>query len=451
MDVIRVLIGLGLPWVLGSMWLRLRWNKTEVPPLTLILGYGYVVGLIATTVMMRGINAAGIHFSLVNISVGLLGLIALGRWLNRGALWPKLRLPSLASKWLTLAFYFLLSLIALRFLSLGLEIIWRPLFPWDAWAQWATKARVWYELGTMASFVPAQEWFAGNAYTDSAPSYPATIPLIQVWMSYALGRWDDTLINLPWLACAVAAGLVFYGEARQSTLSPLFTLVFTYFLLSLPILNSHVALAGYADLFMAVVYGMAAMSFWRWAEVRKPRQGILALALILSCPLIKTPGIVWALTFIPAILVVLLPRVGLIISGALAALAIILLAVLGQTEPIILGYELHAKFSPVWQPLLENYFVLGNWHLFWFVFVALTVVTGKALFAPAMQAKTVLIITGLAFLGVVFFFSMAEAWVTDFTTVNRATLHIVPALMFYVMLLAHQRFYSTIPGGEEPA
>lgn len=448
MDVMRVFVGIVLPWALGSVWVRFCWDKTVPPKLTLLLGYGYVIGIVVTTLIMRAISLAGLRFSLVTISVALLALIAAGMWFNRRARWPKLRVTKLATTGAAAIFYFFLILISVRLLTLGLEIMWRPLFPWDAWAQWATKARVWYELGSMAQFVPAHAWFAGNAYTDSAPHYPATVPLIQTWMSYALGRWDDTLINFPWLACAVAAGLVFYGEARDSEIHPLLAVVFSYFLLSLPILNVHVALAGYADLFMAAVYGLAAIAFWRWAESGDRRRGILALVLILSCPLIKTPGIVWALTFIPATLVVLLPRFGLMLAGALAILAMVLLGVLAQTDPVILGYKLHANFSPVWVPLLQNYFVLDNWHLFWFMFVGLALISYKSLFDPSLRAKTVLVLTGLAFLGVVFFFTMAEAWVTDFTTVNRATLHIVPALMFYTMLLAQRYFNGTALGQE---
>ena len=30
--------------------------------------------------------------------------------------------------------------------------------PWDAWSHWATKARVWFELKSMAPFVAASEW-----------------------------------------------------------------------------------------------------------------------------------------------------------------------------------------------------------------------------------------------------------------------------------------------------
>jgi hypothetical protein len=67
--------------------------------------------------------------------------------------------------------------------------LWQPLFPWDAWTQGATKARVWYELGRIVPFANADEWFAadGAAYFDAAPDHPPTLPLLQVWSCIALG------------------------------------------------------------------------------------------------------------------------------------------------------------------------------------------------------------------------------------------------------------------------
>jgi hypothetical protein len=48
-----------------------------------------------------------------------------------------------------------------------------------------------------------------------------------------------------------------------------------------------------------------------------------------------------------------------------------------------------------------------------------------------------MVATGLAFLLVVFTLTSAEMWVRDFSTVNRATLHLVPLLTYYVLELAH--------------
>ena len=437
----RLSIAIALPWLLGSVWLRALSGKSGKLNVSTQLGYGYITGLIAVTLLMRIMSFLEIRFSFLAISMPVLALIAVGWWLARKTPPYRLRFPDLSSGQ-RLIFRLLMLLIVFRLLTLGLELTWRPLYPWDAWAQWATKARVWFEFGRIVPFIAPQEWLraARLVYTDSAAHYPATIPLIQVWMSYALGRWDDALMNLPWVVFSVALGLAFYGQARAFSIHPLYALVFTYLLLSLPLLNVHVALAGYADLLMAVVYGLAVMAFAQWIVTRNVAQGVLALVLALSCPLIKNPGLVWMLTFIPALIVVLLPRRGLWVTAALAVIAGVALFILAQTKPVILGYELHAVYSPVWRPLLQNYFILDNWHLLAYVFVAVILVSLRLLFSSKMRAMTVLLLTGFAFLGVVFFFTMAEAWVSDFTTVNRATLHIVPALVFYLLLLSHEYF-----------
>jgi hypothetical protein len=45
------------------------------------------------------------------------------------------------------------------------------------------------------------------------------------------------------------------------------------------------------------------------------------------------------------------------------------------------------------------------------------------------------LVTTVGFLGIVFFFTPAGAWVKDYTLVNRAILHLVSMLMFFVMAL----------------
>ncbi|MBL0038739.1 MAG: hypothetical protein IPP36_09315 [Nitrosomonadales bacterium] len=325
MELSTLVVGLCLPWLFGVVWLRAPWLRATGVTWPTLLGYGYLGGILLTTLVMRLLNALEIRLGFFSIGLALLLLTVAGAWLGRKEPW-RIRRPgadwhSLAG-WRKIVYAIVLAAIVIRLAGLGLEIMWRPLFPWDAWSQWATKARVWYELGHLAKFVPADIWLSGQlagAYTDAAPHYPPAIPLIQVWMSYSLGRWDDTLMNLPWLLCAAALGLAFYGQARQWQVSPLFALMFTYFLLSLPILDVHVALAGYADLFMGAFYGLAAMAFFHWARKRDFWQGAMALLFGLGCILIKQPGIAWALTFLPALLIVFMPRAGLVGTSVLAA------------------------------------------------------------------------------------------------------------------------------------
>ena len=450
MEVLGLFAGLFLPWLLGVVWLRAPWFGASAVTWPVLLGYGYLAGALATTLIMRLLDLLGVRLGFLSIGAALLLLIFAGAWLGRKTPW---KWVGLGAEWRDLggwrktAYAILLALIVIRLAGLGLEIIWRPLFPWDAWTQWATKARVWYELGRLAPFVPAHEWLAGSAvgaFTDSAPHYPPAIPLLQVWMSYALGRWDDTLMNLPWLLCAVALGLAFYGQARRRQIAPLPALMFTYFLLSLPILDVHVGLAGYADLFLGTVYGLAAMAFFHWARTRDPWQGIMALLFGLGCILIKQPGIGWALTFLPALWVVFMPRIGLVGTAAVIAIGTLALFAVGEQNIQLLGYSLNLRFTADWGPFWDNMMVMDNWHLLWFMAVGALVVSRRKLLTPAYLSMTVLLVSALTFLAVVFFFTQAQAWAKDFTTLNRALLHMAPMLMFYLMVL----LLPPLPKGE---
>lgn len=444
MEFFGILAGLLLPWLLGVAWLRARWLHLAQINWPTLLGYGYLLGALATGLVMRLLDLMGVRLGFASISLVLCMLILVGAWAGGK---PALHLKDMGSDWRSLsawkkiAFGILLAIITVRFGGLILEIVWRPLFPWDAWSQWASKAKVWHELGRLVPFVSTEAWLTGpdpNAYTDSAPHYPAAIPLLQVWMAYSLGRWDDALINLPWLQCAVALGLAFYGQARSWDVSALPALVFTYFLLSLPILDTHVALAGYADLFMGTAYGMAAIAFFQWARTRDRWQGIAAILCAVSCVLIKQPGIVWMLTFVPALWVVLVPRAALASVAVLLVGGVIALLVLGEMGSFnLFGYPVQAlRYTPVWESLWQSLFVLDNWHLLWYLVIATSAFVVHRLLSPAVMHMTVLLIAAFSFLGVVFFFTQAGAWADDFTTLNRALLHMVPMLLFYFAALS---------------
>ena len=179
-----------------------------------------------------------------------------------------------------------------------LEVSWQPLFPWNAWTQWATKARVWFELGRVVPFAGSADWLVadGSAYFDAGPQLPPTLPLLQVWASIALGGWDDALMNWPWWQFAVALSFAVYGAMRALDMPALSALVVTFFVSSLPLANVHVALAGYADLPLAAYYACAALAFLRFAASRDLRDVLLAVVLALACTQIKAPGIGWAAT-----------------------------------------------------------------------------------------------------------------------------------------------------------
>jgi hypothetical protein len=448
--------GLALPWLLGIVVL-LAWRSAQRPlaapgEIAWIAGAGFFTGAFLLTLWMRVLSLVGIKFSLLAVggpllvvAVGLAVLVArrgtgtMARDL-RAALRSAFAMPDLAPV-LRLVWWLLLAWLGVRLALLAVEVFTRPLYPWDAWMQWATKARVWYELGTIVPFARINEWLAANgtAWFDAAPEYPPTMPLLQVWSCLVLGRWDDTLMNGAWWQVAVALALAVYGGLRTLGVAALAALVGTVLVASLPLANVHVALAGYADLPLAAWYTAAALAFLRWNQQRDWREAALVVLLLAACTQIKNPGYFWALTLVPALLVALLPRLGIRIAVAGFAAAFVALIALAQFRLTIFNYQLKLDFDPAWGDLIQSYFLLGNWHLLWFGVIAAAALAWRSLLQPALAPLTTMVAAGLVFLFFVFAFTNASAFITDQTTVNRATLHLAP-LMVVFMVLAWSAF-----------
>jgi hypothetical protein len=450
-DFLAIVFSLALPLALGaSILLVLDWPHARDAggSAALRCGYGYIIGALLLTFWMRGLSAAGLRFGWISISLPLLALtVALMTWAVRSG---RISLAALRSaltaliapplvRWQRMLWIALIVWLVIHFALMAGEVAWRPLYPWDAWVQWATKARVWYELGHLAPFVRADVWLAGanGAYFDASPNYPATVPLLQVWTCVTLGRWDDSAMNWPWLAILVALVTAVYGALRGEGVAALPALFGAYLLASLPLVDVHVALAGYADLPMGAVYALAAMAFYRWAMRRDRRDAAIALLLAGACPLIKTPGWIWAATLIPGVVIVLLPRRGTRIVGIGFSLAALALLALARTEPTMLGYRLHLNFAPAWAQLVKSYYLMGNWNLLWYAVIALIAFGWRRLREPTLLPLTVVTAAGLSFLFFVFAFTDAAVWMADLTTANRATLHIVPLLVYLGVLTWH--------------
>lgn len=446
-----IVFSLALPLALGmSVLLALDWPQPRGSAgiAALRCGYGYIIGALLITVWMRVLSAVGLRFGWASISLPLLALtVILMAWAaRRGRISTSATRSALGdliaaslARWQRAVWLVVIASLLVHFALMAAEVSWRPLYPWDAWVQWATKARVWYELGYLAPFVRADAWLAGagGAYFDASPNYPATVPLLQVWTCIALGRWDDSAMNWPWLAILAALTAALYGALRGEGVGPLTALFGAYLLASLPLVDVHVALAGYADLPMAAVYGLAAMAFYRWSVRRDPRDGIVAVLLACACPMIKAPGWVWAATLIPGLVIALLPRRGprIVIIG-FAFVALVLLA-LTRTEPTIAGYLLHLDFAPAWAQLVKSYYLMGNWNLLWYAVLALIVFGWRRLKEPPLLPLAAVTAAGAFFLFFVFAFTEAAVWLADLTTANRATLHIVPLLVFLGALTWH--------------
>ena len=417
----------------------------------LVAGYGLMAGLLGVPVLMRLLDLLSLplSFAVTGSSALLLCLLlAYGVYRQRRSSPPGVPEPVGSGPLLPLErlfVLFLLAVIGLRIALLSVDVALRPLFPWDATMHWATKARVWFEYLELHPFVDNEGWLTASAdhiFTDHHPGYPITIPLLQLWMASALGEWNESLMNLPWVLCAVALAAAFYAQAREAGAGVLLALTFTYFLLSMPLLNTQVALAGYADVFLGVCYAMALMAFHNWSVGRKRSQGLLALLFALGCTLIKNEGVFWLLTFLPALLVVLVPgRRAVLLLGGLAVLAVAVLLVFPR-DLVVAGHslnELQVFYRPnAIEPIVDSFFVYDSWHLFaWLLsgLLLLTAVLRRDAF-PELRGIGVALAAATVLFLFLFLFTAYSGGALRLTAVSRISLQLVPAMMFLALLLA---------------
>ena len=455
MEQIFILIAMGLPTILGGLWLNLFVPPCVPGRAALVWGAGTLIGLLFIPILMRLIDALGFPIGFPLAATLLTFLTAIVATINirlrgfsgcNGATERNLAHLSFGNK--TLA-ALLLLLIAVRILTVGLELIWQPFLPWDATMHWATKARVWFEFDSMMPFVDNKTWLRtpwGHAFTDPHPYYPATIPLLQVWMTSAAGGWNESLMNIPWLLCMVSLGAAFYGQLRFSGAGITLSIIGVYLLLSMPLLNTHVALAGYADLFLGACYCAAIMSLHSWAISRQPWQAALALFFAACCPLVKNEGLFWMLTLGPAVAVIMAPRVRAVLL--FSATCIVILGMLSPTlgdfefagrslDQLKLGYRERALL-----PIFTSLWMQGNWHLASYLIVmvfAVSCFSWRTSMAPAASI-VISLACALALFAFLFTYTKFASGAVRFTSIGRISMHLLPAFLYMTMILCAAYF-----------
>ncbi len=430
-------LGLGLIALIGGRpvgawaWLRL-------------LGEGFLLGLlvVAGLMMVPGIRPAD-SFAVLALPIAAftVGLFALAR---RPMPQP---LPDAAQSPLETALASMaLGLMGLHLLPLWQEACQLPTLPWDAWSTWMYKARAWFEQEAFLPFVDPAAAVAQpgrEALATLAPHYPNAVPRFAVWVASAQGEWSGMAVRLLWPVLWLALGACCYGGLRALGLASAAAAAATAALLSLPLLNHHVALAGYADLWLATLLLMAALRLAAFVRERRRADAALALVFALLLPTIKLEGAVWLLGLLATAAIMLMPRAT---RTPVVLAAIVLVAVLATTtglavpvpglgmvalawgEAIIPGVgtlELH--WRPVGTEVFATLFRLPNWHLLWYVWPALLAWRWRALRDdPAAAALAWFMLYAAAFLFALFFFTDASRWAENLTSVNRVLLQIVP-------------------------
>ena len=456
-----LLVALFLPWLVGAACARPMLPGDVPGGRYLVVGFGYFLGCFLATLALRLADALGapLHFTALAIALGLFGLLVIlaSRPAVVGQRAPGMGQAAISPTGKALVGG-LLALLAWRYLTLLGIVVEQPLFGWDAMMNWAPKAIVWFHRGELTEFVAPGVWLreatAAGPYTlgnPAASTYPEMVPLVFLWHMLGAGTWDHPLLQLPWLLAAINLGLVFYGLMRLAGAGTVAAAFASYCLLSLPYLNIHTAIAGYADLWLAAIFGFGAIGLHEWEQRGRVRMALAVLVAAVMCMQLKNPGIVLGLLLLLGMLRIRLAlryRTELLIAAAVvmvAALAVTFGLVLdlpglghlsfepGQFQVGMFGPEqlsFHAQVAPA---VLRSLFDLANWHLLWYLAVALLLriaLLERDWRRPGTLAVIMLALASLYF--VVFFFSKYYYHALSYITFNRAVLYVVPVLVFWL-------------------
>jgi hypothetical protein len=417
----------------------------------LVTGYALLLGMIGITVVMRLLSATGIPFSLTSIGsvaalILLMGLFAPQGW-RTAAVQPAPAQAQLTRfQWVLVSLC--LALLFSRLIALGVEVGTKPLFAWDAKQHWTKQAKVFYELGSIAPYVQFKEWLAlggQGVYTNVHPDYPITTSLLQTWVNVALGQWHDSLMNLPWILVWLAIGLIFYAQARIAGVERVTALAATYMVLSLPYLNTQIALAGYADVVLSLCFLAALGAFYNWSQHRDNWQAVLLMLCAASGLLIKNEGVFWLLSFAPGLVLVACGiRRGLVTLTALFAI-LVLVMVLMPENWVVAGQslkQLSLHYRPAgWQPIYLSFLIHDNWHFFSYLLLAAILIfiwtlrKQSSILAPV----AVVILSSFALYFFLYLFTRHSHGAVYFTSLNRVALQLMPAAAFFTLLA-----YSTL-------
>src|SRR5256886_10782921 len=272
-NLVMLVVGLGVLPLLG---VARSWRE-----LVSRSGLAYLCGLV-----LVGIVAA--HLALVHVAVGWIGLavlpacaLAAALWRLRGTARPVLKRPGWVDVAGTAAFVALVVEYARAFRV-------APLNRYDAWAIWALKGHALYSFGWADPVV-----FAGASYRFANLDYPLLLPSLEAIDFRAMGAFDTRLLHVQFLLFLVAAVLALVALLRD--LVPPIVLWISVLALALAPAVFDQLLTAYADLPLALVFGVGVAAAGRWVLTNERWALALATFCFAGALLTKNEGSLFVL------------------------------------------------------------------------------------------------------------------------------------------------------------
>lgn len=362
-----------------------------------------------------------------------------------------LRHDSTSFRWWQVA---LAAYLLVTFVLLAAQAMQTPTLPWDAWGTWLSRAEAQFGAPAFLPEVDFNQWATaeqGSNVWAHAAFYPGAMPRLAVLAASTGSGWSDAAVHLLWPCWWLMMGGVMWFGLRRMGASAHIAWLATAAVLSLPMMQAHAVLAGYADMPLACAVLMNMFALLQWQKQRSWRTGLWFLLTLALLPCIKIEGAIWMLLLLATgalglfankwrwlmcilgvvVLFGAMPWGGLPIP--LPGLGVFKLQ-WGQADLGVMGVmPLHLR--PVWREVASTLWLHPNWMLLWWVWPVLFVWRWRALKQAPFSLLGWFAALAWGFLFVLFFLSDASLWAKNLTSVNRILLQVTPALVAMVALM----------------
>ncbi|MCB1702605.1 MAG: hypothetical protein KDI14_17430 [Halioglobus sp.] len=237
---------------------------------------GFFLAVLLITLSMRVFSALGIPFafhSLLGVQIVILVLVLCTNRALQGQWWKRGSAVSLSTaEWILVVVAIIF--FAARLALVMLDLLEKPLIPWDGWFSWSAKAKIFYYeksiIQLYSEVVPWWNFSAAPANAVGGARHMNMLPLLQTYIALAYGVWNDSYINIPWVFCGAACALTIWGGLKYSGFNACECTVACYLFLSLPIVNIHMTLGSYADLWVGAAYLITVLGLVLARQERSP-------------------------------------------------------------------------------------------------------------------------------------------------------------------------------------
>jgi len=263
-------IAILLPTILGFFIIAVILRNDVETTLGERIGFSFPLGAGILTLQMFLLGVLRVPLTLLNTTAPIVvELIGLAIWIC----WKKIPFIPIISKpesslfdefsssqnhWAKkCVFAILLLWIVAKIGSVFLLTGLRPIYSWDAWAEWSAGAKVFYNAHSLLLDAPAQDFFGKSALLRMI-FYPLHNTLLQIWISLWNGTFDEVLVKFCNPIYLLCLAICFYYTTVRET-NRILALTLLVIILSSPLMSYH-AIELNSDLMLGVYLFLASVS-----------------------------------------------------------------------------------------------------------------------------------------------------------------------------------------------